>query len=61
MKNKIKMLSKGDFRMARPEVTFSDTNLILVVGEGEIKRGSFTIQNRKDGDIRGLHPFYFEL
>ncbi len=54
MKNKIQKFSKGDFRDERPEVVFDETNLVLIIGEGELYRGSFTIRNQKEGSIRGL-------
>lgn len=54
MKNKIKGFAKGNFQMERPEITFSETHIMIVAGEGELYQGSFVIQNAKDGDIRGL-------
>ncbi len=54
MKNKIQKFSKGDFSQERPEVIFNETNLVLIIGEGEVYRGHFTIKNKKDGSIRGL-------
>ena len=54
LKNKIKKFSKGDFRIPRPDIVFPETNLVLIVGEGEIYRGSFEIKNTKEGPIRGL-------
>ncbi len=44
LKNKIKKFSKGDFQAQQPEIVFSDTCLILTIGEGEVFRGSFTIK-----------------
>lgn len=62
MKNKIKKFSKGDFRMARPDIVFPQTHLILSIGEGEVYRGSFIVKNRKEGDIRGLvYPSSFRI
>ncbi|SHJ76545.1 DUF5717 family protein [Hespellia stercorisuis] len=54
MKNKIKRFSKGDFQIQKPDVIFPETRLILRVGEGEMYKGSFSLQNQLDGDIRGL-------
>lgn len=54
MKNKMKAFAKGEFPISKPEVYFSDTFLDICVGEGEIYNGSFTIQNQKEGNIRGL-------
>lgn len=54
MKNKIKKLSKGDFSIGKPDVVFDKTRLMISVGEGELYKGSFSLRNRKDGDIRGL-------
>ena len=62
MKNKIKKLSKGDFRVAKPDIVFDETRLIISVGEGELYKGSFVLRNRKDGDIRGLiYPSSFRV
>lgn len=62
MKNKIKGFAKGNFAMERPEITFSDTHLMIVAGEGELYQGSFMIRNEKDGDIRGLvYPSSFRV
>ena len=54
MKNKIKQFAKGNFQISRPEIYFPQTHLELLIGEGEIYQGSFRIENRLDGDIRGL-------
>jgi len=62
LKNKIKKFSKGDFRLARPDIVFSDTHLLLIIGEGELYHGSFTIKNRKEGNVRGLvYPSSFRV
>lgn len=62
MKNKIKEFAKGNFQMNRPDVTFSDTHLMIAAGEGELYQGSFLIQNEKDGDIRGIvYPSSFRV
>ena len=45
MKNKIQKFSKGNFRTGRPEVIFEETNLVLIIGEGEVYRGSFIIKS----------------
>lgn len=54
MKNKIKRFSNGDFRKIQPDVRFSDTNLVLMIGEGEVYQGSFSIESRNEEIIRGL-------
>lgn len=62
MKNKIKHFAKGDFRLPRPDVVFSETHLLISVGEGEVYQGYFFIENQKDGDIRGLvYPSSFRM
>lgn len=54
LKNKIKRLSKGDFQVPQPDIIFPETRIIMRVGEGEIYRGSFSLQNQEKGTIRGL-------
>lgn len=54
MKNKIQKFSKGDFQLVRPDVIFDETNLVLIIGEGEVYRGSFTMRANNEGRIRGL-------
>lgn len=62
LKNKIKKFSKGDFQAQQPEIVFSDTCLILTIGEGEVFRGSFSIKSLTDGPIRGLvYPSSFRM
>lgn len=62
MKNKIQKFSKGDFRLVRPEVEFEETNLVLIIGEGEVYRGSFQIKSKNDVKIRGLvYPSSFRV
>lgn len=62
MRDKIKHFSKGDFQIKKPDVVFSETNLLCKIGEGEIYNGSFTIENVLDGDIRGLvYPSSFRM
>lgn len=62
MKNKIKQFAKGDFKLERPDIVFPETHLEILVGEGEVYQGSFIIENRKDGDIRGLvYPSSFRV
>lgn len=62
MKNKIKRISKGDFEVIQPDVQFSETHIAMSVSEGEVYEGSFTLQNRKEGDIRGLiYPSSFRI
>lgn len=54
MKNKIQKFSKGDFQLSQPDVIFDETNLVLIIGEGEVYRGSFTIRTESGKKIRGL-------
>lgn len=62
MKNKIKQFAKGNFQISRPEIYFPQTHLELLIGEGEIYQSSFRIENRLDGDIRGLvYPSSFRI
>ena len=62
MKNKIKQFSKGEFKVEQPDVRFSETQIFISVGEGEVYEGSFFIENTKDGDIRGLvYPSSFRV
>lgn len=62
MKNKIQKFSKGDFQLKQPDVIFDETNLVLIIGEGEVYRGSFTIKANSEGTIRGLvYPSSFRV
>lgn len=62
MKNKIQKFSKGNFRLPRPEVVFEETNLVLIIGEGEVYRGSFQIKSSNESAIRGLiYPSSFRV
>ncbi len=62
MKNKIQKFAKGDFRLVRPEVVFEETNLVLIIGEGEVYRGSFLIKSNNDSRIRGIvYPSSFRI
>lgn len=54
MKNKIQKFSKGDFRLSKPLVEFDETNLVLIIGEGEVYRGNFQIKSTNGERIRGL-------
>lgn len=54
MKEKIQHISKGEFQIAKPDIIFPETHLVLKIGEGEMYEGSFKIENQGDGDIRGL-------
>ncbi|MEE0628204.1 MAG: DUF5717 family protein, partial [Lachnospiraceae bacterium] len=54
MKNKIQKFSKGDFRQVQPDIVFEETNLVLIIGEGEVYRGSFLIKSYNDSKIRGI-------
>ena len=47
MKNKIKQFSKGDFKVERPDIQFSETRILMNVGEGDVYEGSFLIKNTK--------------
>lgn len=62
MKNKIQKFSKGDFRLVQPDVVFEETNLVLIIGEGEVYRGSFLIKSNNDSKIRGIvYPSSFRV
>lgn len=62
LKNKIQKFSKGDFRQEKPEVVFEETNLVLIIGEGEVYRGSLGIKSNNDSVIRGLvYPSSFRV
>lgn len=62
MKNKIKQFAKGNFKLEQPDIYFSETQIHISVGEGETYQGSFTILNKKDGNIRGLvYPSSFRV
>lgn len=62
LKNKIKRLSKGDFHIPQPEIIFPETHITMRVGEGEIYKGSFSLQNAGEGTIRGLvYPSSFRV
>ncbi len=54
LKDKIRHFSKGDFQILKPNITFPTTHLVLKIGEGEVHRGNFKIENSDKGDIRGL-------
>ena len=62
LKNKIQKFSKGDFRLVRPDVEFEETNLVLIIGEGEVYKTGFQIRSRNDSKIRGLiYPSSFRV
>lgn len=62
MKDKIKHFSKGDFQIKKQNIVFSETNLLCKIGEGEVYKGSFIIENLSKGDIRGLvYPSSFRM
>lgn len=62
MKNKIKQFAKGEFKLSKPDIVFSETHIQISVGEGEVYKGSFLIKNLKDGNIRGLvYPSSFRV
>ena len=54
MKNKINQFAKGIFNEDASDIVFSDTHLVITVGEGEVYHGSFQIENRSGMSIRGL-------
>ncbi len=54
LKNKIQKFSKGDFQLSQPDVIFDETNLVLIIGEGEVYRGNFTIKAEGGRKVRGL-------
>lgn len=62
LKNKIQKFSKGDFRQVRPEVEFEETNLVLIIGEGEVYRGGLQIKSKNESKVRGLiYPSSFRV
>lgn len=62
MKNKIKQFSKGKFQTEQPDIYFSETSIYMAISEGEVYEGSFLIENKKDGNIRGLiYPSSFRM
>ncbi len=62
MKNKIKQFSKGDFKVEQPDICFSETRILMSVGEGAVYEGSFLIEDTKGGNIRGLvYPSSFRV
>ncbi|EEG73403.1 DUF5717 family protein [[Clostridium] hylemonae] len=62
LKNKIQKFSKGDFHNAHPDVIFQETNLVMIIGEGEVYRGSFSVKSQTEGNIRGLiYPSSFRV
>lgn len=54
MKAKIQRLSKGDFKTDKPKISFDETNIVVIIGEGEIYRGSLNIKSNTSEVIRGL-------
>lgn len=54
LKQKIEHISKGKFQGITPDLIFPETHLVLKIGEGELYKGSFLIENTADEDIRGL-------
>ena len=62
MKNKIKKFAKGSFDFERPDIIFPETNIMIMIGEGEIYKGSFRIESRTEEVIRGLiYPSSFRV
>ncbi|MFV0364245.1 MAG: DUF5717 family protein [Suipraeoptans sp.] len=54
MKGKIQRFSKGDFKSKKPKISFDETNIVVIIGEGEVYRGSLIIKSSNDERIRGL-------
>lgn len=54
MKSKIQRFSKGDFQSNRPEIIFDETNIVIIIGEGEVYRGSLTIKSSTEDRVRGI-------
>ena len=54
MKNKIQKFSKGNFRLIKPDVVFEETNLVLIIGEGEVYQGSFLVKSNNESKVRGI-------
>ncbi|MDR1801280.1 MAG: DUF5717 family protein [Lachnospiraceae bacterium] len=54
MKNKIQRFSKGDFGNTGRIVRFDETNVVLIVGEGESVKRSLTVKTGNGESIRGL-------
>ncbi|MGF6991188.1 hypothetical protein M2145_002890 [Lachnospiraceae bacterium PF1-21] len=54
MKDKIQRFSKGDFRTEKPRISFDETNIVIIIGEGEVYRGSLNIKSNTNEKIRGL-------
>ncbi|HIW20505.1 MAG TPA: hypothetical protein H9887_00560 [Candidatus Dorea intestinavium] len=54
MKAKIQRLSKGDFHLEKPGISFDETNIVIIIGEGEIYKGSIHIRSNTTDRIRGL-------
>ncbi len=54
MKNKIQKFSKGNFRLVKPDVVFEETNLVLIIGEGEVYQGSFLVKSNNESKVRGI-------
>lgn len=62
MKHKIRQFAKGNFKVEQPDICFSQTQIHISVSEGEVYEGSFLIENKKDGNIRGLvYPSSFRM
>ena len=54
LKNKIQKFSKGNFRLIKPDVVFEETNLVLIIGEGEVYQGSFLVKSNNESKVRGI-------
>ena len=54
MRKRIKQLARGKFEYAKPELTFSEEEINILVTEGEDFEGEFTISTGSDSKIRGL-------
>ncbi len=53
MKHRVKHFVSNEFQMGKPDVVFSETHLVLKIGEGEIYSGSFIIKSANENDIYG--------
>ncbi|MCP1103402.1 DUF5717 family protein [Aequitasia blattaphilus] len=54
LKEKIQRFSKGDFQSTKPKITFDETNIVIIIGEGEVYRGSLTIKSNTKDRVRGI-------
>ena len=59
LKNKIKRFSNGDFSKEQPEVKFSETNLVLLIGEGRPTREVLRLKVKGSADKRNCLFLFF--